>query len=292
MTNLDQNRIDLPPLWHAAEKKSAEQQRVFYATTAAQLGALTLAAVTALLPTEYLGRVGPATTLLLFLLAFGLQISGISGQAEQRWYDARAAAESIKSAAWQFAVGGESFRIDDARAGTRFTELLRDVLRTLHSLDIGDATDTTASVTESMKNVRNTDLEDRRTTYLRGRVQNQVTWYSRKAQWSKRRAWQVGAAVIVTEGIAIVLGLLRVMGNLDSDLLGAVAAAAAGLIGWSQAKKYSLLAESYGVTSHEVGLIGASLDSSDEAAWAQSVHDAEAAFSREHTMWRARRQGP
>jgi hypothetical protein len=30
----------------------------------------------------------------------------------------------------------------------------------------------------------------------------------------------------------------------------------------------------------------------DEASWARTVHDSEAAFGREHTLWPARRVGP
>ncbi|MBW9210113.1 DUF4231 domain-containing protein [Mumia sp. zg.B21] len=285
--------LDYPPLWHAADEKATEQQRLFYWATAAQLGALALAALTALIPASAEVRMGPAITLLLFLVAMVIQVTGVASRAEQTWYDARAAAESIKSAAWQFAVGGESFRLDDSRASSRFTDLLRDVLKSLKSLDIGDGSGAAAGVTESMKNLRRAPLNVRRSTYRRDRVGDQVAWYSSKAQWNKRRARQFGTAVVVIEALAVVLGLLRVMDVFDSDLLGAVAACAAGLIGWSQAKKYSSLAESYGVTSHEVVLVSTSLDSSgDEAAWAQSVHDAESAFSREHTLWRARRQGP
>jgi hypothetical protein len=60
-----------------------------------------------------------------------------------------------------------------------------------------------------------------------------------------------------------------------------------------QAKKYANLSEAYAVTSHEVSLVPSTLSAeATEEEWAQAVHDAEAAFSREHTMWQARRQGP
>jgi hypothetical protein len=68
---------------------------------------------------------------------------------------------------------------------------------------------------------------------------------------------------------------------------------AVAVIGWMQAKKYASLSEAYAVTSHEVALVASTLSAElDEDAWAQAVHDAEAAFSRELTMWQARRQAP
>lgn len=294
MSTAAQAGIIFPPLWKAAEEKSAEQQRQFYLALAAQLVALSVGALLALIPSDScLGAAGPVLTLLFFLAAFGIQVSGVAARAEQRWYDARAAAESIRSAAWQFAVGGEAFRLDDTQASTRFTELLSDVLKTLKSLDIGSASASSASVTDSMDRLRHAPLEERQAVYFRDRIQDQVDWYAAKAKWNKSRARWFGLAVVVIESAAIVLGLLRVIGVSDADWLGVAAAAAAGFIGWSQAKKYALLAESYGVTSHEVGLTASYLNrSAVETGWSQSVHDAEAAFSREHTMWRARRQGP
>lgn len=283
-----------PPLWAASDTKAAEQQRLFYGATAGQLIALALAAFAALLPNTALGGVGPVLTLLLFLGVIGMQVGGVATRAEQRWYDARAAAESIKSAAWQFAVGGESFRIDDAEASRRFIRLQQDVLASLPDLDIADDGQTSASATDRMQEARRTSLDERCALYLAGRVKDQVRWYAEKATLNKERARDFVAAAIVVEAVGVILGVLRVSGRVESDFLSALAACAAGLIGWSQAKKYASLAEAYAVTSHEVDLVASTLDGppTSEESWAQAVHDAEAAFSREHTMWKARRQGP
>jgi hypothetical protein len=97
----------------------------------------------------------------------------------------------------------------------------------------------------------------------------------------------------VLEAAAILAGVVRIKQGAEVDFLGAFAAIAASFVAWTQSKKYAFLAESYSVTSHEVHLVGASvIPAVDESTWAQSVHDAEAAFSREHTLWQARRQGP
>lgn len=293
MTPAESEDLEYPSLMQSAEQASEEQQAYFYGAVGLQLALLVSAAFAALIPKDDVGEAGPTATLILLLLAIGVQVSGIATRAEQRWYDARAAAESIKSASWQYAVGGESFRITDEDAANRFTEMLRDVLRGLPSLNIGTASSLNASVTPSMKRVRDTDRLPRQTAYKLGRVQDQVNWYSEKAAKNKIRSRQFAIAIVAVEVGAVVLGILRVKGSVDLDLLSAFAAGAAGLVGWTQAKKYASLAEAYAVTSHETSLVAASLDSVDtEDEWAQSVHDAEAAFSREHTMWRARRQGP
>lgn len=285
--------LTYPALMDATEDASAAQQKAFFLATGAQLGLLAAAATTALVPEGHAWNAGPVATLLLFLGALALQLSGLAAKAERSWYDARAASESIKTASWEFAVGGEAFRLNDAAAESRYIEVLKRVLANLKSLDVGAAGIANASVTPSMKSLRVASRSARAQAYLRGRVEEQVNWYSDKAAGNKRRYRQFSWAVVAIETGAVLLGILRVGGAVGPDYLGPLAAGAAGVVGWMQAKKYSNLAEAYAVTSHEVSLVPATLEhAQSEESWATAVHDAEAAFSREHTMWQARRQGP
>ncbi len=288
-----QDPLSYPALLYATEEASATQQKAFFLATGAQFGLLAAAAATAIIPEGHAWNVGPIVTLLLFLGALALQLSGLAAKAEGRWYDARAASESIKTASWEFAVGGEAFRLDDDTAENRYIDVLKRVLANVQSLDVGAAGTANASVTAIMKELRAADRSARAAAYLRGRVEDQVNWYSDKAAANKRRYKQFSSAVVVIEAGAVLLGVLRVGGTVGPDYLGPFAACAAGVVGWMQAKKYSNLAQAYAVTSHEVSMVPATLDpTQSEESWATAVHDAEAAFSREHTMWQARRQGP
>jgi hypothetical protein len=287
------SELELPALWHAADRASARNQSNFYLTKGFELGGLACAAVAALVPGAFLNGIGPMVALVLFLGVLGLQLSRLSGSAESRWYDARAAAESIKSAAWQYAVGGEAFRLDDDDARARFNQVLKQILLAVPRLDIGAAATSFATVTPTMGAVRKLAQPERAAVYQRLRIEDQVSWYSRKAAWNTSRARFYLGVTVVLEVTAIVVGILRFREEADADFMGVFAAAAAAFVAWSQTKKYGFLAESYAVTSHEVRLVADTVDSPvDEDSWAQSVHDAEAAFSREHTMWQARRQGP
>lgn len=173
--------IQYPPLQGASEDKSAEQQRWFYWSTGLQLGALAASALLALLPADLGDRSGPISALILVLLALGIQISGVVGRSEQKWYEARAAAESVKSASWQFAMGGESFRIDDAHAPIRFRRMLADVLEGLPDLDIGTSATDDRTATSGMLTTRDKSLQERQNLYLVGRVRDQRHWYTKKA---------------------------------------------------------------------------------------------------------------
>lgn len=285
--------FEFPTLLEAVEKVSASEQKVFFRATGGQLALLAAATVAALIPTEWPLRVGPIATILLFLGALAIQLSGIANRSEKRWYGARAAAESVKAASWEYAIGGEAFRLDDTEADQRFMGVLRKVIENVSSLNVASLQASNSATTPSMKLLRADSRLVRAAAYRTCRVDDQIAWYAMKARLNRRRYQQFSTLVVVLEGIAILLGLLRVGGSLGLDLLGVVAACAAGLIGWMQAKKYSNLAEAYAVTSYEISLIPPTLDSAqNEEEWAQAVHDAEAAFSREHTMWQARRQGP
>ncbi|QAY69753.1 DUF4231 domain-containing protein [Xylanimonas protaetiae] len=284
--------IELPALFQAADRKAAERQRAFYVSKGLEVGALAGGAMAALLPSSLLGGSGPIFALLLFLVALVIQVTKISATAERRWYDARAAAESIRSSAWQYAACGEAFRLENDQADAAFRQVLVRVLDAVPGLDIGPDTDDAPTITTSMRSIRALSLVERSGVYLEQRVAGQVKWYARKAQWNKQRARVYGLVVIGVELAAVVAGILRVATGSSLDFLGAAAAIAAGLVAWTQAKKYTFLSESYAVTSHEVNLVRDTLrPGDDEGLWAQLVHDAEAAFSREHTMWQARRQG-
>jgi hypothetical protein len=245
------------------------------------------------IPNDVLWRLGPILAFVFFLLALIVRVSGIGDEAERRWYDARAAAESIKSASWQYSVGGEAYRLTESDSDQRFTEFLQKVLKTLPHLDIAASADGNFSATTNMKALRDSAQTDRAATYVKERVNDQIGWYSRKAKWNKKRATWWTWILIAVEGAAVLLGLLRLLKIYDVNLLGIFAAAGAGIAAWQQTKNHSSLSEAYVVTSYEAKRVGETIDAqADEETWAQMVHDAEAAFSREHTLWLARRQGP
>ena len=285
--------LQLPALYHSAEEVSAESQKAFYRFKFAELTILALGAAAGLLPTRGAGGVGPILALGCFLVVIVIQASRVTERSERRWYDARAAAESIKSASWQYAIGGEAFRLDDRDAAGRYHQRLEEILHALPTLDIGVASVDRAGTTAPMDALRVTPQTERCARYKRERVAEQVSWYAKKAACNKKHARIYRWSLIGVETVAVLIGILRVRNVVDIDFLGVFAAVSAGLLAWTQVKNYVFLAESYAVTSHEVNLVADTLRSPvDEDVWSQNVHDAEAAFSREHTMWLARRQGP
>lgn len=293
MTEASGTALTFPALYSSVDEVSANHQRVFFKSIRLQCIVLAVAAAASILPEGALFNAGPAVAMAMFVTVILVQATPLSSVSEKKWYDARAAAESIKSASWQFAVGGESFRIDDEDAEVRFQRMISRILENLPALDRPATSSDDGSVTEQMRAIRATDRAERREFYIKFRIQDQFEWYSKKSKFNAKRAKYARYVMVGISVVAIVCGILRIKGALDIDLVSVLATVASGVLLWSQAKKYTTLSESYSVTSHEVGIIRSTIKQSPtEEEWAQAAHDAEAAFSREHTMWFARRQGP
>jgi hypothetical protein len=196
--------IAFPTLLDATDSQSATSQTVFLASRASEFTALSLAALFGAIPRENLAGVGPTIALCLFVVALVIRASGVGDKAERRWYDARAASESIKSASWQFTVGGEAFRLEDDDAENRFLSAQQQVLKTLQHLSV-PTNPSRHAITDDMRRLRKADLAVRRETYVRQRVSDQQNWYSSKASLNTRRARQWTLVLIAVEATACLL---------------------------------------------------------------------------------------
>jgi hypothetical protein len=214
---------------------------------------------------------------------------------EQRWYEARAAAESAKTLGWRYAVGAEPFGVEalSGRDADRLLiQRLDDVLTDLDDLASEPPHGGAEQITPAMRAVRVAPLLVRRAVYERWRIGEELEWYRAKGAWNQHRAHQLTLAVLAFEVVGVTGALLRVAG-ITVNLLGVAAAGAAALGLWSQTRQHQVLAHAYAVTAQEVSSIRSLIQwQESEQEWSGFVDDAEAAISREHTLWRAKRGLP
>ena len=167
---------------------------------------------------------------------------------ERAWYDGRAAAESIKTLSWQYAVGGAQFpmSLGTAEADHMFLQRLEEVLAGLLHLELDPPDD--PQISSALRAARSGELDIRRDLYRRCRIVDQRVWYSQKARFNRRRshAWSFIMVGVQTAGGT--LALLRALEVLSVDLIGLSAALAASAAAWLQAKDHSTLSEAYAVT--------------------------------------------
>lgn len=280
----------LPGLWHAADAASAAGQHAANRRTGARLLLLLGAAVAGAASWTPGGRDVPAlAAALAFFLALLLELRSALDNPEQRWYRGRAVAESVKTLAWRFAVGGAPFEAGRSDAEALLLDRLRDIIRSMRGLEWAP-TDLPDQVTRPMRALRGRSLADRRTTYLRDRIDDQFAWYTRAAKRCATVAdrWSIAMSTVTAAGFAG--AILKGAGMLDVDVMGIASAGVASATAWTQLRQHRTLAAAYAVTAQELGLVKEHLGAAGtEQAWAAAVATAEEAISREHTLWLARR---
>ena len=290
-------RSDLSATCRAAADASAVGQRRTKLLVRIELVGLVLAGVAGLQSL----RVGTggidvlaavAGTLFLVSLA-ALTFRGLT-RPEEQWYLGRAGAESVRTMAWRFAVGGDPFPcgLSPAKASDAFLFRLSEILAQLSELTLPKTPADDREITDAMRQVREAPFQVRREVYLQDRVSNQVSWYTDRASRHRlaARIWFVVSVAASAGGVLV--AALRMFGVIDMDLLGVAAAVATAAIAWNQLNQNRNLVSAYRLTARELSIIRDRVPHVDEADWPSFVSDAEDAVSREHTMWLARHGHP
>ncbi|MBZ5502316.1 MAG: DUF4231 domain-containing protein [Acidobacteriia bacterium] len=287
---------DLPPLYHAADKSSMEAQARFLWATRIRLFGIIGAAFFGLFawkfdssPVDWSGVLAAACFVVVLVVEGFL----FQTKPERTWYEGRAAAESVKTLSWRYAVGGEPFKVG-IDAGPNVSDLflarLRSLFDVVKDLDLVPPTSSQQQITQRMREVRAASLNDRKVIYESGRVSNQQDWYQGKAKRNIRTARWWTIAVLVVEIAGITCAILKAVGTIEGDLLTFSGVIIVAITAWLQAKQYRTLATAYTVTALELASVRSKImDQMNETEWATFVSDAEEAFSREHTLWKASR---
>lgn len=283
---------DMPATFHAADKASIGAQARFLRLRQLQLVCLGLAAICGAIAVPILAHGAATVGAAAFVVAGAVTGYLLSAKPEQSWYDARAVAESAKTLAWRYAVGGSPFPVGTADSSTEseFLTRLRQLPDGLPGGALIPPVAGSRQMTAAMKELRRESLEVRQAAYRQGRVEDQQTWYACKAQRSRHRADSWNLALLVAEASAAVGAVLKAASILDIDLLGVSGAIIAAATAWLQTRQHEMLATQYTIASLELGAIAELIPiSGGEREWAEFVDQAEEAISREHTMWKASR---
>ncbi|MGH8933033.1 MAG: DUF4231 domain-containing protein [Egibacteraceae bacterium] len=291
--------LELPVICDAADASSLEGQRRFLRATKVRLVMMVVAAGAGGLSwvvggTDYAGILAAVG----FFAALAAELFILQTQPERVWYEGRAAAESAKTLAWRYAVGGEPFSltaITAEQADRLLVERLNDVLHDLDGLDLSTTLGPGQQITDQMRALRADTLDARKATYETHRITDQQAWYAGKAKLNAvlGRRW---AAVLVTiEALGGITALAKAAtGGLPepaAGTLGLLAAAGAALAAWVQTRQRQALACAYSVAATELASIRALVPwQQTEESWAAFVRDAERALSREHSLWRSSRR--
>ena len=195
--------FNLPPLFVAADRDATRAQKRFFGLLSAELTLLAVGALVglfavlpAVLPfipafkTEPFALAGfsiPAlpyadlASAALIASALILRLWRFRAHPEDRWYEARAVAESAKSVAWRYAVGGRPFDVskDQTAVDTLARERFHETLTVTQSYQPDAQAAEEEQITPALRAVRMQSAEARRETYRIGRIVDQRAWYER-----------------------------------------------------------------------------------------------------------------
>lgn len=288
---------DLPALYKNADALAGRGQRRTKRYIRAELLLLIAAGATGVTTL----RVGPARIdvlavvgALAFVAALGITTMRALGRPEEDWYSGRAAAESVKTLAWRYAVGGDPFPVTatSPTAEERFLIRLRAILDQIHDAALGTAGEHDREITSRMRDLRAAPFADRHAAYREARISDQLAWYLRRADDHGRSARTWVAVAIGATVVGLLAASAKAVGFIDVDVLGLAASCATSAIGWTQTNQHRNLASAYRLTARELSILRDEPAPAEEAGWALFVSDAEDAMSREHTMWLARHGHP
>ena len=292
MTQIKVASSDLPGLYQSADQASLGAQKNYFNGLRWYLILLICAAfISYARPKDISGALLSAS---FFLVTLGILIFLRVKRPDDTWYNGRAVAESVKTRAWRWMMRADPY--EDCEnveiASKQFISDLRAILDQNKSLS--NCLQATSAVEDpisnSMELVRGLPVADRLSVYIDQRIQNQVEWYWTKSRFNKRRAQQWFWVSIVLHGSAIAMLLYRIKDPTFSLPIEVIATAAGAALTWLQAKKHNELNSAYALTAHEIVLIkGESTSVHSKEQLSEYVVNSEAAFSREHTQWVARK---
>lgn len=289
---------DFPGIQQAADKASDKSQK--YYINLVRLNLIT--GVTAALITIYnFEQIEPKLYIYIVSLVLLVTSLGLTGlikyfKFEDLWYQGRALAESVKTLTWRYVTCSENFE-----SNVPLQEVERTFTDSLHTLqtkfpDLVQFMDTNLlqqnAITAKMNMTRNLPWQKRLENYVKCRIDDQVSWYSNKAKFNKRKKAKWLWLIIGTQVLAILSCTSLVVWPSSSwNLVGLFTTISASAIAWLELKQYQSLIQAYTTAFMELTLIK-SLSSTivTEADFTTYVLDSENAVSREHTMWLVQRR--
>lgn len=289
---------DLPALFGSADAAAITGQRTFLGQTRFQLGMLLLGAAAGvavqIFDVAELAYVGVAAYIVLVITRVNLKLTSM----DRVWYENRLIAESVRSLAWRYAVGGAPFSLEPppgeegepADPDDVLRERIAGLLSDVSHVPLPDPTKGTEQITPQMRQLRAAPIEVRRKVYDDHRVTAQLIWYADKAKVNARKQARIDTVFVIASGAAVFFGLLQALGTIDVNLLGLAGMLAAVVTTWAATNKFSEQAGGYSMAAHQLTLARTIVDhQQSEYEWSVFVNDAEDAIGREHTSWRVAR---
>ncbi|MEA2596234.1 MAG: hypothetical protein QOF01_2703 [Thermomicrobiales bacterium] len=283
-----------PSVYAAADAAAKDGHLRYVRLVQAELVLLILAAAGSVyqLPAIDEVRWQYAVQAMLLIGAFIAKLANRLRGYDDQWFESRAIAETVKSSTWRYMTRIEPFDGDDEVADAAFTTALQTTLQTRGAFHhhLYRALPDGEPITHFMRRQRALPFPERKAFYQQERLADQIRWYSAKADANDRYAARWFWASLGFEGLALVGAIASIATTTSAGVVGLFATLSAGATAWTQLGRHNELRKSYGLAAYELTFLRIAMDDADEeATFAPTALEAEAAISREHTMWMAKR---
>jgi hypothetical protein len=291
-------RSDYPWLYRAADSASAKAKNAHFLGLKAQLTILFIVGVLAAVPTWWhleLGSLKGLAVTSAVALAASLVIVGAARERkfDRRWFDARAVAESAKTLSWRYMMqAGPSFAIENSVAEQTFIGELQalSATREVAVAELGGVEEDRTQISKFMLDARKRPFDERKAYYLAFRVAEERDWYHNQASLNRTSSSRWYWAGTVIQLVALTMAVVRAADFLTFSIAGPLMTLAASVSAWTQARRHDELGTSYSVAANELTNLEQKVElCTTDTELVALVKDVEEAISREHTMWRVRR---
>lgn len=284
-----------PALYQVADGSSVAGQRIYRRLVAAELAFVLSGAALAVL-----GAVIPTLQSLFLSLAAASLIGAIAMKlinrqsgSDQRWFDGRAVAETVKTQAWRYMMCAAPYS-SDATADASFAGDVLGAMRARPALEqsLDRLPEDPRQISSTMRAVRALPLEARLQLYLKERLSDQARWYKTRAVENQVKGRRWFWVSLLSQVLAASFAFVGVLwpGDALANVIGLCAAVAAAATAWGQLGRHDELSKSYALAYQELISIQALAETvTTEEDLDRVVGDGEGAISREHTMWMAKR---
>ena len=286
------NDDDYPAIYQATNSASISSQWYFVALNFSYLLSAIIGSISSYL--SIYDSIFSSISMISFLIGIFILIIILTMKFENKWYECRAVAESVKTATWRFMMRAEPYvdGLELVEAKSMFRNLITALLSQHNSIAdyLGGKTSERDQVSEKMISIRNQSLNERKTFYVKSRIDDQRGWYAKKYVYNKKQHIIWLSLVIFFNFIAVFLAIIKINNPQDIWPVDIFAVIAVSSLTWIQLKKFQDLSASYALTAHEIGTIKTLFNEvKTEKDLSTFVIDSENAFSREHTQWIAKR---
>jgi hypothetical protein len=280
---------DYPSFFQAADDEAKSAQRSYVGLTAATL-TLGVSAPVFAITGGLTNATWPWAVLTLVLgLSIVLRWVNRAQRSDQRWFKARALAESVKSSSWRYMMRASPFD-EGAHPEAPFVARMRELFKTVPLEGVTKVDVSATEITPRMKEVRAASFDKRRAIYVDERLNNQIGWYQGRAASAATGSRRMAVLSTAAEGAAVVAALLLALSAQIANIVGVGTSLAAAGTAWAQLRRYDEIAPSFELAAQELRLARETLSAAaSEDDFLLQVVAAEDSISREHTMWATKR---